>query len=142
MIYESPFNIGDKVYTITMGSRPVWADCPMCNGKGKITINDFTEKCPKCWGRGGNREYVKEGWRVERKMHEERDSLRCIELDHLRLTIGQVMLVHTKGKPPRWEAMCKEYGIGSGTIFDMSKFFATVEDAQAECDRLNALGEA
>ena len=37
--------------------------------------------------------------------------------------------------------MCNETGIGSGYILKVERLWATKEEAQAECDRLNELIE-
>ena len=142
MKYNPKFNLGDTVYHIANHSRPKWTECPMCKGQKKITINGETENCPKCYGRGGEQTWEKEGWHVARNGVEDRDSNRYHEYGFSILTIGQLQLRHTKGHRPEWSAMCSETGIGSGTVHPMDQMFATAEDAQSACDLRNAATQA
>ena len=141
MLYKSPFSIGDKVYHIANHPRPKWAECPMCKGTKTVTINGETDTCPKCYGRGGKQTWEPEGWNIARGGWQDRESDRYHELGYECLTIDQVRLEHTRDKNPEWMAMCRETGVGSGTLHSMDHMFATVEEAQAECDRLNKRGQ-
>lgn len=138
MSYKPKFNLGDKVFHITDLQRPKWTECPMCKGEKRITLNGETESCPKCYGRGGGQSWESEGWHVARTGWEDRDNGLYLEGGFSLITIGQIRLEHTNGKRPEWFAMCNETGIGSGTIHHMNRMFATTEEAQTECDRLNA----
>ena len=138
MDYKPKFNLDDKVFHIANHQRPKWTECPMCKGSKQITLNGETESCPKCWGRGGEQGWFSEGWHVARSGWEDPDTLRYLEGGFSLLTIGQVRLEHTKGKRPEWTAMCRETGVGSGTIHHMDRMFATAEEAQAECDQRNS----
>lgn len=136
MRYTPRFNLGDKVYHVVNRTRPVFTTCPMCQGARIITINAVSARCPECYGQGGSTDWADEGWRVANVRWDDGRVEGAPEV----LTIGKVQLEHTKGREPEWWAMCKETGVGSGTLHSMDDFFASVEDAQAECERRNSNG--
>jgi len=138
MIYQPKFNLGDKVFHIINLQRPEFVECPMCKGMKTISINGETDRCPKCYGRGGDQTWVSEGWRVARYGREDRETRIILEFGFEQLTICQIRLEHTKGSFPEWTVMCKETGVGSGTIHQMGHLFETVEEAQSACDKLNS----
>ena len=140
MKFESKYNFGDKVYTITNNKRKDIRSCRFCGGKGMIVgANTESRLCPECYGRRVEHYWIDEGWRVDRK-----------------LTIGEIRIRHrckSNGEDPdsifsnygpqeeeyEEEYMCNETGIGSGYVLKVERLWATKEEAQAECDRLNEL---
>lgn len=138
-VYTPPFGLGDKVYKIHHAHAPKWVDCSLCGGNGNLQIGPETRKCPDCYGSRGRTEYLPECWRVVCESWE--DERRWHNGVPIRFTIGQVRLTHTKTKREKslkWEAMCLETGVGSGTIHDMDHFYPDLESAQTACESLNA----
>lgn len=139
MKIETKFSNGDRVYAITSERVKVWHPCGFCGATGRIAGADATDRsCPECVGRRGSYTYEDKGWNVEL----------------MPLTIGQVRVEITEtpgsGDPdeifdnfkPRTDYderyMCVETGVGSGTLHNGEKLFATREAAIAACDERKA----
>ena len=121
--YEVPFSLGDKVCAIREGSEMYFKTCELCEGIGNVIIKEKIIKCPDCYGHKGSNEYKPAAWHISYKL----------------LTIGEVRLEHQKGKPIKFIAMCKETGVGSGTLHNMDTFFSSIKEAQKECDNRNKI---
>lgn len=119
--YQFQFSIGDKVSAIQQGRQQYFKPCELCDGTGSIIVKMQHLKCPECYGTRGRFEYKDTAWYVSYTL----------------LTIGQVRMEHTKGESPKFIAMCKETGVGSGTLHNMDSFYPSLEEAQAECDKRN-----
>jgi len=52
MLIETKYNFGDLVYPITtrFETLQIPTNCPACNDKGKVELNDKQYTCPKCNG--------------------------------------------------------------------------------------------
>jgi len=140
MNLTTKFNFGDRVWKIGTIPRKEFNKCKFCEGVGEIVGKDgTTRQCPECYGRREYETLVHEGWRI---MSE--------------LTIGEVKIM-ARGKDPvgspfrsqfsnygpqmaayEEEYMCKESGIGSGSVHYVDTLWATKEEAQTECDKRNA----
>lgn len=130
MILESTFSNGDRVWTYDCTSHVVKIPCPVCKGKGKVTVNDIEMRCSYAAGTtfclGG-----------EIVLH-----YKTKYFPKGPLTIGFVR-VETTGKTSRARVdeqyMCKETGIGSGTTYRPGiHIFSTKKEAQEMCDTLFA----
>ena len=140
MKFESKFNFWDRPHTITNTKKKDVRSCNFCGGKGRIFgINKEPRSCPECYGRRVEHYWIDEGWRVDGQR-----------------TVGEIRIRHrckSNGQDPNSifgnygpqeeeyeeEYMCLETGIGSGSIHKVESLWATKEEAQAECDRLNEL---
>lgn len=138
MDIKTKYNFGDKVQQIWMTKKTEFKKCSFCDGCGKIYGKDGNEKqCPQCYGRLGWDVQVGEGFAIEKE-----------------LTIGEVRIewkcdYKSDSDTPfdnygdqteyfKEVYMCYETGIGSGTLWPVERLFPTIEEAQAECDRLNS----
>ena len=139
MKIETKYNLFDTVWHIQSLPTKEWIVCDFCEGlKVIIGKNGKERTCPECSGFGGSNKIEKQGWQVTQK-----------------LTIGHVRVAIT-GKDPigtprhsvfsnygpqeykhKEEYMCKETGIGSGSVHKVDYLWPTKEEAQKECDRRN-----
>ncbi len=137
MNIETRFAGGDRVWHITRGKTRYWEPCAFCGSVGKIQGKDEVwTSCPKCYGKLGKYQYKdEESWHI---------------VDGSPLTIGQVQLTHTfewEGSSDEFDNygrqeekteeryMCRETGIGSGTLYYSNRLCASEEEALAECTR-------
>jgi len=116
------FGIGDVVYRIDDNRKQVFHVCEACEGIGRITLhNDSKFTCPTCHGNGRSSEWLPSAWSVGE-----------------RLTVGEVRTLKSINAESNEEMyMMHETGIGSGTLHRVERLFATKEEAQAECGKLN-----
>lgn len=122
------FNLNQKVYPICNYQKEVVTTCPTCDGIGEVTIADKEYICPECYGSGTKtfvepqkwqviNEYIGKIGKVAVELYVERYQKRNYE-DQIRY-------------------MLKSTGVGSGTLWNEDDLFATIEEAQAECERRN-----
>lgn len=142
MNFESKYNFGDRVYAITNKQRKDVRNCKFCDGKGIINgANNEQRDCPECYGKQIEHYWINEGWRLAGQ-----------------LTIGEVRFC-TRWEQPgcdpysifsnygpqegytKEEYMCLETGIGSGSVYDVSRLFASKKEAQKECHKRNEESE-
>lgn len=125
MKIETRHSIGDKVFSIIHATRGAKLPCPACMGAGEIEYPDGEKRsCSKCFGRGTEIEWVQGHWYVNAE-----------------LTIGQVRYQYPSRDSAPDSYMCRETGIGSGSVYYGDTLFSTIEAAQHECDvRNEALG--
>lgn len=121
--FKPKFFLKDKVWTYYVSKEVDYAICDVCKGQGKVAVvgdENLKAECPRCmpsWSHPG---------RVESGIKH------TYELTLL--TIGQIRSEITSGEndwPPtcRTEYMAFETGIGSGTLHDEAKLFATKSEA-------------
>jgi len=143
MRIDTKFNNGDKVVWISHKLREEWEPCGFCGATGVIRgANGKEESCPICnsninicYGKCGKTIYKFLEWQITKH-----------------LTIGQVQVSVTgkwegsnqtfsnySTKEFIWEEryMCRETGIGSGSLYNYKDLFLSEKEAQAECDRRN-----
>ena len=139
MKFETKFSCGDVVWKISNTKIKVLFSCSFCAETGKIHGADGEKRsCPECYGRRSGQKWEDKGWTISQ--------------ENPTLTIGQVRAQFTgkwEGSSDTYtnygpqeeelkeEYMCRETGIGSGTIHKAKFLFATKEEASAECERLN-----
>lgn len=139
MIIETKYSVGDKVWGYEVTYETVRRTCPDCDGAKVLRIEgkELDLRCPTCsYG------YESRGFVDDQREWRARPTVR---------TIGQVQVVHTG---PSWgreddgderqavqvpatteiKYMCRETGVGSGTVHDERRLFWTIEEAQAAGD--------
>ena len=144
MNIETKFEMGQKVYRIHQPTVSDWEPCGFCADgihKGEVEGADGQyATCPRCYGRGGKNVNHHKQWQVGGA-----------------LTLGRVRLQFTaryvspdgnrfsnygdQSESLEEEYMAYETGIGSGNLWRASELFATHDEAQAECDKRNAVPE-
>lgn len=115
---NSKFGIGAKVFTIW--NRAMEFECPICKGDGSFIHNGYKVKCTHCYGSG--KLYTDEKmWQVDTEP---------MEVTGIKISINQ------EGK----ESISYSLHNASGRCRKRSdrNCFATIEEAQAYCDSLNA----
>jgi ssDNA-binding Zn-finger/Zn-ribbon topoisomerase 1 len=141
MIIESKFNFGDKVYPIQLMTEQIWIPCNACSGLGLITLKNNEEyHCPVCGGNKGKSEWQNKKWMLIDNFPEEvkKRYQKRGEWLYIPLTIGKID-TECYPKEIKISYMCKETGIGSGTNWYETELFISREEAQAECDKRNAV---
>ena len=127
MILETKFDLEQVVVPIKLGGQDTFIPCTGCNGKGVWTIKETGNKikCTKCYGHKGTRKWVGDKWFVDSE------------------NISSIGMITVKfGYGACTEYMISKTGIGSGRIWKEEHLFETVDDATAECERLNFKGGA
>lgn len=120
MQLTTKYSVGDVVYRKVKEYRDFRVVvCELCIGSGRVTIagaEDRHAECPDCYGRGE--------LGVDFPVPERAEAL----------TIGQVQVI-TRAKTDRGAKevtyMCKETGVGSGTLHREENLFLTAEEALA-----------
>lgn len=120
MIIETKFSIGDVVYFATTTTERKTHECPDCLGTRKWKAispagTEYTFDCPRC---------------TSSYQSEHRLSLNYTQFTPAtrKLTIGSVK-TNNEGSVNENEYMCLETGVGSGSVYDEVRLFATEEEA-------------
>jgi len=135
MKIETKYSCGDNVFTIESRQEQRSTTCSFCGGERYIFGKDDERKlCPECYGRP-QYEYLPRKYMV--------GISQC--------TVGKVKFEFTDSKGIEGEVfdnykaqskteenyMLVETGIGSGRVWPVNFLHSTIEEAQAECDKLN-----
>ena len=139
MKFETQHSFGDGVYNIWRATEKTFVPCGFCVD-GRIIGKDGTSRhCPECMGRKGEHIYKNLQWRIvgqltigEIRVETRAEDQQGFEPSSIFDNYGPQKAHHKESY------MCKETGIGSGSVHYVETLFKTEEEAQAECDRLNA----
>lgn len=139
MKIQTKYNFGDKPWKIGTEPKQTWQVCSFCNGLGEIIGQDGSSGgCPQCYGKKGKYIFGSTEWRVTgqltigeiRVQIRAKDPIGIIGRDHFS-NFGPQEAKHEE------VYMCKETGIGAGSLHDVSTLWPTKEEAEAECKRKN-----
>ena len=139
MKIETKYNFGDKVWEISPEPKQIWLTCSFCNGLGEITGKDNkTRSCPECYDRKGRYISKNIGWRIREELTIGEVEVTIVGEDPVG-TPGHEQFSNYGPQKAKYEEvyMCKETGIGSGSLHDVSTLWPTKEKAEAECERKN-----
>jgi hypothetical protein len=120
---ETKYSIGDVVYHGRNETVAVRTECPDCKGSREWAVTTpagqtMTTGCPTCDALGGSRGFIE---RYERSPKVET------------LTIGSVRFNSHEGDDcGQISYMCRETGVGSGSIWYESRLRATREEAEID----------
>lgn len=120
MKLETKYSLGDTVFKISDIAKPKYKECPACEGAKKITLPKTEVECPTCKGHGVlcsghfTSYFVKES----------------------AMTIGQVRFETTSEKT-EIGYMCKETGVGSGSVYREDQLFLSKTECQSAANELN-----
>lgn len=117
---NSKFKVGQRVYAVVNSTLTKHVTCPACNGEHKIKLkNGQLYDCPECYGLGFKTETEPEAYRIA-----------------YRSTVGKVQVVIYED---RYEEtyMIKATGVGSGQVWKANDLFATKQEAEEYCKRMN-----
>ena len=139
MKFESKYYFGDVVYHIWQKATQTWETCPFCGGEKKTTGKDGSEHlCPKCYGRAGQYILGKQEWQVVETLTIAEIRIKARAEDPVGIDPGTIFANYGPQKGLyEEEYMCKETGVGSGSVYDVSTLFPSKDEAQAQCDRRN-----
>ena len=120
------FELGQKVYAVSSvnDTKRVHKECEVCNSTGLVEVVGRDEKftCPVCEGR-----YVTEHYGFK------------YVISYSKATIGNIKTCEYLKKyynaEPEIKYMLKETGIGSGTLWNENRLFATEEEANEFCEK-------
>jgi|GEM_PF-6279747 len=117
--YRFRFHIGQPCWHITSRRIPVYKECGSCE-KGKIPLKDGTGiDCPHCKGKSLLSDSHGFKWEVSRMM-----------------LVGQLRLEYSAEKIEE-QYMCRETGVGSGSVYYQQRLFDTQLKAIEECVKRN-----
>ncbi len=127
MDIKTKFKHSDRVQAITHGIKEVKTTCDCCNGSGNIQISNYGEnQCPKCYGKGFTTSWEDEKWYVPS--------------DYYNFVIQKIgMELYNPNNKKYFKSRSWIYYMAdsSGTMFDEKDCFASIEEAQQECDKRN-----
>lgn len=129
MEIKTKFSIGDTVYAAETQTTTKSHSCPDCNGSRKWKAispagGEYEITCPRC----GTRYLSDNGLSLQYTVHVPTTRV---------LTIGSVQ-VNTHDAYAQNRYMCKETGIGSGTVHPEAGLHATKESALKHAEQLAA----
>lgn len=124
-IPEPKWRIGERIWAAHVEFGLDELDCPDCLGYGKWTVKSPAGtkgevECPRCGGR--------KSLKIETRLGKVQQ-----------LTIGSIRIDTADHRGEVVSYMCAETGVGSGTVYEEGRLFATEEEAQQEADRRAAL---
>ena len=115
---NSKFGIGEKV--ITIWNRAMEFECPICKGKGSFIHNGYKVNCTRCYGSG--KLYTDEKmWQVDTEP---------MEVTGIKISINENGKQNISYNLHNASGRCRKR--------TDRNTFTTVEEAQAQCDVLNA----
>jgi len=123
---NAKYKLGQEVWKINWCNPPTWETCYTCNGSKFVHIKETNKQisCPDCRGEGGRSVFLSSRWKAGSK-----------------LTIGKIQIeqfdpIYSDNKN-RVTYMCKETGIGTGSVHDQNQLFASLEAAEREVKKRN-----
>ena len=129
MEIKTKFNFGQRIQHITRGSQQVSIICPLCHGNKEVQVvgSDEYMSCPKCYGEGYKIEYKPTMWYVP-------------EDPHFNFVIQHIGINLYNPNNKKWDNernWIYYMPASSETMCDEKDCFASIEEAQAECDKRN-----
>lgn len=118
------YSIDDKVFHATVTTERKQHPCPDCKGTKKWSAtspagSEYTFACPRCAASYNNDRDLTLDYSA---------SVPCVK----QLTIGSVQYNSAHGSHDHGARyMCRETGVGSGSVYNESDLFSTGEEAQA-----------
>jgi hypothetical protein len=127
MKFESKFDCGQTVWGVSYKDHVQIVRCETCNSTGKYAIKGVEYICPACEGRSSRRNYVGPKYYV---------SDFAATVGKIEITL-QTLGYGAKGTQET-EYMIDATGVGSGTVWKEDRLFATLQEANEYCDRVNS----
>lgn len=123
---QAKYRVGQKVYAVSNRSdtRKIHVNCDVCDSTGKVKVKGREEeyKCPVCHGRTETEHY---GYKYV--------------ISICKATIGKVQIEEYAKKyrkeKSRVTYMLEETGVGSGSIWNEDRLFATENEANDFCKK-------
>lgn len=144
MKIETKFSLGQMVWPIMSWTRHDTVPCETCGGRGSFEVlpgkfslcpdATYHGYGPRCDGGRKHRQWRTE-WAVE--LPSEVGMVR-VELRAPKHRRTETPYDHSTVGVDEETYMLESTGVGTGSVWGVSKLFASQEEAQAECDRRNA----
>jgi hypothetical protein len=133
MNIETKYNFGDFVVPIWVRREKIKVptNCPACNDKGKVVLNDKEYTCPECRGYTYHTEDGDIEWYVIE------DSVGYIGKIDIEFYDNQY--IELENRKSEIVYMLDSTGVGSGTMWREDCLLTSIEEAQKECNRRNEL---
>lgn len=123
MEIKTKLSIGDKIFVIWRNTNTVHKTCPVCNGNKEVLLNDKRYECPECYGAGYGVVFEPECWRVA-------------DGDNIPVLNSKVRKINVEVIKKQLKITYYPWG-ESGNYFHEKDCFATLKDAENECDKRN-----
>ena len=134
-VIETKYSVGDVVFFSGTTTERKQHPCPDCKGERKWHVKspaggEYTISCPRCSAR----------FMSDRELSLDYTA----HVPHVqRLTVGSVQFNSASGS---WDSgaryMCRETGIGSGSVYDEARLFATEDEAAKASMAMAAVANA
>lgn len=130
MEIRSHFDLGEKAWLIRLTFEPKWEECPSCE-EGTVPTKDGRGlPCPRC---------DKKGLITDRSVHRWVPASSALTVGQIRLQVGSNNRDGSKRDDDEESYMMWETGVGSGSVYYVRDLYRSLELAQAECDKRNAV---
>ena len=129
MEITTKFNLGQEVYPIRSFRKEVTDPCPTCDGVGVVVIAGKEYRCPECYGSGTNTHLEPQKWQVINEY--------ASKVGKVSVELYAERYHNRKGNEDQIRYMIEATGVGGGSLWNEDDLFATIEEAQAECERRN-----
>lgn len=149
---EKPIQLGDVLYSVEeILPQYFYGTCEVCEGKGDITYNGYTFRCPKCSGNGGSTLVLKVStYNVYRyRVAKISEKLAMFDFSSAKGFDRQVRIELFRPVPRgdyfannKIMKLLSTYGKGLNTLEIDKNIYFNYKAAAAEADRLNAEQEA
>lgn len=131
-VIETKYSVGDRVYFASTTTERKQHPCPDCNGTRKWKAispagGEYTFQCPRCGS----------GYRSNNDMSLDYTA----HVPSVRgMTIGSVQYNSAPGSYDSGARyMCRETGVGSGSVYDEAKLFETEGEAMSAAEAMATL---
>ena len=133
MEIKTKFNHGQRVQAIIQGQEKYTEKCPICEGNGYFTYKDKKIECSEsgCWGKGYITKYKETNWHIPKNI----DSIGWSNFEIQK--IGVELYNPNNKKVSKNRSWIYYMADSSGTMWNEDNLFASVEEAQAECEKRN-----
>ena len=133
MKIKTRFNFGQIVQAIVQGQEQYHEKCPLCDGVGKLKIKSTLIDCVEsgCYGKGFKVKYKQNLWYIPK----DEDSLGWSNFVINRISCE----LYNPNNKRFSDIRSRIYYMAdsSGTMWDENNIFASLEEAQIECDKRN-----
>jgi RNA polymerase subunit RPABC4/transcription elongation factor Spt4 len=121
MDIKTKLSIGDKIFPIWLNGAEEKVECKVCKGTRKVKLNDNEYNCPECHSEGFKIEWKPTIWRIAETPYTSKSVVNRIDIE--------VIKKEVKINYFPWG--------NSGNFFKEEDCFASIEEAQTECDNRN-----
>ena len=132
MEIKTKFNHGERVQAITLGTEEYQETCCICEGKGHFYYKDKKIECSEqgCWGNGYILKAKPNQWFVPKDTDFQYSNFVIQK-------IGIELYNPNNKKVNNNKSWIYYMAASSGTMWNENDCFASIEEAQKECDKRN-----